>query len=232
MKKLVTNTILVLIVLFSVYSCSKSKDSEPTIEPEAIDTDEYYIDSSGKYVLQLGDEGYNIYMDGKPYETNIPAINALKSLENNSITTLNKETYMYPYKKGICVFPTQWPRGKNNPPLSSLPNKQAVPGKKTITCNFKTIGGGYRVTPKPAFLGGSSYECYECLIETGGYKIDRNEFFLGVCNGSVFISGSLSDDPSFQSAKNLFASTKFEPSQTQQFVQSLNSSGVYKCTKR
>lgn len=229
MKKLVTNTILVLTVLFSVYSCSKSKDSEPTIEPEAIDTDEYYIDSSGKYVLQLGDEGYNIYMDGKPYETNIPAINAVR---NDKITlTVFDGKHKYPYT-GFCILPPQWPRGNNNPPLSSLPNKQAVPGKKTITCNFKTIGGGYRVTPKPAFLGGSSYECYECLIETGGYKIDRNEFFLGVCNGSVFISGSLSDDPSFQSAKNLFASTKFEPSQSEQFVQSLNSSGVYKCTKR
>jgi hypothetical protein len=226
MKKLVTKTIVVLIVLFSFYSCSKSKDSEPIIEPEAIDTDEYYIDSSGKYVLQLGDEGYNIYMDGKPYETNIPSISAVKSPKITS-TDIKKE-YQYPYKKGICVFPPAWPRGKNNPPLSSLPNKQAVPGKKTITCNFKTIGGGYRVTPKPAFLGGSNYACYECLIES----IDRNDFFVGVCNGSVFISGSLSDAPSIQSLKTTLLGVNFNPSQSEQFVQSLNSTGVYKCTKR
>lgn len=207
------------VVLVSLISCSDNKDDAAN---QAIDTDEYYIDSTGKYTIELGDEGYNVYMDGKAYESS----NVTNKTTATSKTTDFKKVYQYNYK-GICILPPQWPRSNNNPPLSSLPSKP-VSGKKTITSNFKTLGGGYRVTPKPAFLGGSNYACYECLVES----IDRNDFYLGVCNGSVFISGGLSDDPSFQSIKNSLLGIKFNPNESEQFVQALNSSGVYKCTKR
>jgi hypothetical protein len=220
MKKLATNTIVVLIVLLNIYSCSNSNDSNTN----PIDTDEFYVDSTGKYILELGDEGYNIYSDGKAWESSSLTNKVAKTTKTSGDI---RKVYQYNYH-GICILPPQWPRSNNNPLLSSLPNKQTLPGKKTITANFKTLGGGYRVTPKPAFLGGSNYACYECLVES----IDRNDFYLGVCNGSVFISGGLSDDPSFQSLKATLLGLKFNPNESEQFVQALNSSGVYKCTKR
>ena len=214
MKNSAKNAFRILFVLFSIYSCSHDDDGEQ----EVIDNNEYYADSSGKYVLELGDEGYNIYMDGKSYED--PGLTN-KGAQASGVT----KTYQYNYN-GICILPPQWPRSNNNPALSSLPVKQT--GKKRITSNFATIGGGYRVTPRPSYLGGSKYACYECLINS----VDRNDFFVGVCNGSVFLSGALSEDPSFQSVKNSLNSISFTPDQSEQFVQTLNSTGVYNCKKR
>ena len=214
MKKFVISTIGLLTLSAIIYSCSKSEDGEAN----AIDTDEFYLDDSGKFLIVLKDEGYNIYEEGKPYETT-SATN--KSAKTSSLPVL------YPYSR-VCTFPPKWPKGA---PISScpvLPNKQTTPSKKTITSNFKTLGGGYRVTPKPAFLGGSKYSCYECLVS----GIERDDFYLGVCNGSIFISGAISDDPSFQSIKNSFSQINFNPSETEQFIQSITSSGLYNCTKR
>jgi hypothetical protein len=217
MKNSATKTLGILLVLIGICSCSKSKNSEPKI-----DTDEYYTDNTGKYLLELGDDGYNIYKDGSAYENS----NLTNRVSNTNLTNNFTKTYQYNYK-GICILPPQWPRGTNNPLLSGLPVKPK-PSKKTITCNLASVGGGYRVTPKPAFLGGSDYPCYECLLNS----IDRNDFYIGVCNGSVFISGALSDDPSLQSAKDALLNLNFNPNETDQFVQSLNSTGSYNCTRR
>ncbi len=219
MRKLVISSIGLLILSAIIYSCSKSDDSEPV----ATEKNEYYSDSSGKYIAELGEEGYNIYENGKPYESE-GISNKIGKVEKQA-SDIRKE-YQYNYK-GICIFPPGLTR-KNNTLISSLPNKQATPSKKTITCNFKTIGGGYRVAPKPAFLGGSKYSCYECLVS----GIDRNDYYLGVCNGNVFISGAIADDPSFQSIKNSFSQINFNPSETEQFIQSISSTGLYNCTKR
>jgi hypothetical protein len=112
--------------------------------------------------------------------------------------------------------------------LQSLPVQPAAPSKKTITNNLKTIGGGYRVTPKPPFLGGTNYECYECLVEA----VTRDQFFLGVCNGSIFIGGSVSEEASFQNLKQTLSGIAFNPDQTGQFIQGITASGTYTCTKR
>jgi hypothetical protein len=217
MKKLLISTIVLLSLLAIIYSCSKSDETEAN----AIDTDEYYVDSTGKYVIELGDEGYNIYENGKSYES----VTATNRKANATNEILKKYNYNY---KGICIMPPFWPRENNNPPLSSLPNKQPTPSKKTITCNFETLGGGYRVTPKPAFLGGSKYSCYECLVS----GIDRNDYYLGLCNGNIFISGALVDDPSFQNIKNTLSEVNFNPNQTEEFVKVLVDTGYYNCTKR
>lgn len=219
MRKLVLSAIGLLTLSAIIYSCSKSDDSEP----DAIEKNEYYSDSSGKYVAELGEEGYNIYENGKPYESD--GISNKTTKVENQTADIRKE-YQYNYK-GICIFPPGLTR-KNNTLISSLPNKQATPGKKNITCNFKALGGGYRVAPKPAFLGGSKYSCYECLVS----GIAREDYYLGVCNGTVFISGALVDDPSFQSIKNSFSQINFNPNETEQFIQSISSSGLYNCTKR
>jgi len=217
MKNLAIKALGILLVLNGIYSCSKSKNNDPKI-----DTDEYYTDNTGKYILELGDEGYNIYKDGAAYESP----DSTNRVVNTNLTNSFTKTYQYNYK-GICILPPQWPRSTNNPLLSSFPVKPK-PSKKTITCNFKSLGGGYKVTPKPAFLGGSDYPCYECLLNS----IDRNDFYIGVCNGSVFISGALSDDPSLASAKATLLNINFKPNETDQFVQSLNSTGAYNCTRQ
>lgn len=218
MKKLRTKVLGVLVILIGISSCTKSKYKDS----KALDTDEYYTDNTGKFVLELGEEGYNIYENGKPYENT----GLTNRVANTNLLSSFKKTYQYNYK-GICILPPEWPRGNNNPPLPSLPNKPK-PGKKTITCNFKTVGSGYRITPKPAFLGGSNYACYECLLNS----IDKNDFYIGVCNGSVFISGALSDDPSLESTKSTLLNLNFNPNESDKFAQSLNSTGVYTCTRR
>lgn len=216
MKKTVKNAVVILVAVLGLYSCSKdSDDSKP------IDTDEYFSDSSGQYVIQLGDEGYNVFKDGSPYESS--------DLSNRGVSNRGPNTlagYQYNYR-GICILPPQWPRRNNNPPLGSFPVKPPTPSKKTISCNLKAIGGGYKVTPKPGFLGGSSYECYECLLNA----IGSDEFFLAACNGSISIGGSLSLTPELESIKQTLSSVNFNPDQTAQFVQAISSAG-YTCTKR
>lgn len=216
MKTLTLNVCRIIMLTFILYSCARNSDTDS--ESVAIDNNEYYVDSSGKYLIELGDDGYNIYMDGEPYE------NANLTNKGPQTSTIGKQ-YQYNYG-GICIIPPQWPRGQNNPKLSNLPVKQT--GKKIITSNFATVGGGYRVTPRPSFLGGSKYSCYECLVNS----INRNDFFVGVCNGSVFISGALSSDPQFENIKNMLSGIKFTPDESDQFAQTLNSTGVYNCTKR
>lgn len=217
MKKTVKNAVVILISVLGLYSCSKdSDDSKP------VDTDEYFSDSSGQYVVQLGDEGYNVFKDGSPYES---ADLSNRGVSNRGLNTLAGYQYNY---RGICILPPQWPRRNNNPPLGSFPVKPTTPSKKTISCNLKAIGGGYKVTPKPRFLGGSSYECYECLFSA----VQSDEFFVAVCNGTISIGGSISLEPAFESVKQTLSGIAFDPNQTAQFVQGITSTGQYICTKR
>jgi hypothetical protein len=65
MKKSLKISIVVVLAIISMYSCSKDSNNES----KPIDTDEYYSDSSGKYVMQLGDNGYNVFKDGSPVES-------------------------------------------------------------------------------------------------------------------------------------------------------------------
>lgn len=201
-----------IVVTFLIIACSKNDDGNSNNKEGNYD---YYTDNSGIYVLELGEDGYSIFENGKPAES---ASNAKKTAVRAAgfTKTVNKYT-------GVCILPPDWRQTKVEYP-GGLTRRQS------FAKSLSTVNGGYRITPRPVFLGGSSMPCYECLLANG--EITREEFYLAICNGRLAFGGNVLDASTISTYNQMLSGVNFTGPEVTEFITRIEATGAYKCTNR